>query len=174
MMVFRSTLLKQSKIETKQRLQSSFKLLFEARGFPDFCSVAESFYRILNEDGDNEQAWMGLDEVAEANLKARTFVFFKVHDQAGDLYDTWVRAEAKELATVHVKRANAKLGKARTKDELRQCRDLYFSAERLFPLDEAKEGLKLTEELQLSVQELLAKNDGIGLPGVTLIILISY
>lgn len=47
--------------------------------------VAESFYRILNDEADNEQAWMGLDEVAEANLKARTFVFFKVHDQVGDL-----------------------------------------------------------------------------------------
>ena len=35
---------------------------------------------------------MGLDEVAEANLKARTFVFFKVHDQAGDLHDPMVRA----------------------------------------------------------------------------------
>ena len=150
-----STLRKQSKIETKQRLQSSFKLLFEARGFSDFCSVAESFYKILNEDGDNEQAWMGLDEVAEANLEARTFVFFKVHDQAGDLHDRLVRAEAKELASVHIKRSSAKLSRARTQAELRQCKDLYNSAQRLFPSDEAKEGLKLTEELQVSVQALL-------------------
>ena len=35
-----STLRKQSKIDLKQRLQTSFKLLFEARGFSDFCSVA--------------------------------------------------------------------------------------------------------------------------------------
>ncbi len=163
-----STLRKQSKIDLKQRLQTSFKLLFEARGFSDFCSVAESFYRILNEDGENEQAWMGLDEVAEANLEARTFVFFKVHDQAGDLYDAWVRAEAKELASVHIKRANTRLSRARTQAELQQCKDLFNSAQRLSPSDEAREGLKLTEELQVSVQALLDARDkpqGIAIVG---------
>ena len=43
-----ATLRQQSKLLTKQRLQDAFKLLFEARGFSDYCGVSESFYRILN------------------------------------------------------------------------------------------------------------------------------
>ena len=66
-----------------------------------------------------------------------------------------VRAEAKELATVHVKRADAKLSRAKTKEDIRQVKDLFFSAQRLHFTEEAAAGLKLTEELQLSVDHLL-------------------
>ena len=73
-----------------------------------------------------------------------------------------VRAEAKELATVHVKRADAKLSRAKTKEDIRQVKDLFFSAQRLHFTEEAAAGLKLTEELQLSVDHLLSGGGGGG------------
>ena len=84
-----------------------------------------------------------------------------------------VRAEAKELATVHVKRADAKLSRAKTKEDIRQVKDLFFSAQRLHFTEEAAAGLKLTEELQLSVDHLLGSHHptALGLAVASIIIM---
>ena len=86
-----------------------------------------------------------------------------------------VRAEAKELATVHVKRADAKLSRAKTKEDIRQVKDLFFSAQRLHFTEEAAAGLKLTEELQLSVDHLLGSHHAtvLGLAVASIIIIPS-
>ena len=62
-----ATLRQQSKLLTKQRLQDAFKLLFEARGFSDYCGVSESFYRILNGEFPQDVASLGLNLETIAN-----------------------------------------------------------------------------------------------------------
>lgn len=113
----------------------------------------------------------------------RTFVFFKVHDQAGDLKDPWVKEEARELAAIHTKRGNSMISRLKAKfnsellagvascgnsqqnfvpesvdaalENCRNAADLFRSALRLYTPNEAAEyGLAAAQAQLKKLREL--------------------
>eukprot|EP01052_Picozoa_sp_SAG31_P006199 SAG31_NODE_283_length_18512_cov_19.352414_5_plen_271_part_00 len=125
----------------------------------------------------------------------RIFVFFKVHDQAGDLHDPWVKEEARELAAIHTKRGNSMLNRLKAKfnsemlggvascgnsqqnfvpesveaalETCRNAADLFRSALRLHtPNEAAEDGLAAAQAQLKKLRELQSVGERESQPGL--------